>query len=137
MGARIKELRASRGLKQQFIADHCGVTLRTFQMWQAGDTEPRQEQLEKLADILETTPRFILRGETPDLSLEGRGSQLDRIEQKLDTILGYWQGANVDSVQQAIAYLNQIVQAAEKVGLRDEQRPASTGRSRRPPRAAA
>lgn len=87
MGARIEELRASRGFKQQYIADRVGVQLRTYQLWQAGAITPGQENLEKLAEVFCVTPQFILRGETPDLSLpEDQLSQLDRIEAKLDAI---------------------------------------------------
>lgn len=82
MGARIKELRAIHGFKQQYIADQIDVDKRTYQMWQAGQTEPNQEHLEKLAALFGVTPTFILRGETPD-PLSSRSDQLDQIEAML------------------------------------------------------
>jgi transcriptional regulator with XRE-family HTH domain len=92
MGLRIKELRKSHGYKQQWIADQVGVELRTYQFWQAGDFAPEQENLEKLAALFGVTPKYILKGETPEL-LSDRRDQLDRIEAKLDQLLA--PGGNV------------------------------------------
>jgi transcriptional regulator with XRE-family HTH domain len=66
MGARIAELRDASGYGQQHIADYCDVRLRTYQLWQAGDSVPNQEHLEKLARLFGVTTKYILRGETPD-----------------------------------------------------------------------
>lgn len=81
MAARIKELRESHGYKQQFVADKVGVELRTYQFWQQGKHAPEQDALEKLAKLFGVTPKYILRGDTPDLSSR---DQLDRIEQRLE-----------------------------------------------------
>lgn len=82
MGIRIAQLRRENGLTQQEIADYCDVDKRTYQFWQAGDTDPKGPNLLKLAKILGVTPKYILRGETPEpLSLHA--SQLDRIEQAI------------------------------------------------------
>lgn len=86
MGARIKELREAHGFKQQWIADQIGVTLRTYQFWQAGASPPEQENLEKLALLFGVTPKYILKGETPT-PVHDRGPQLDRIENLLNTLM--------------------------------------------------
>lgn len=82
MGLRIKELRESKGFKQQWIADQVGVSLRMFQFWQAGASKPEGENLIKLSEILGVTPTFILRGETPEL-LSDRKDQLTAIQEQL------------------------------------------------------
>jgi transcriptional regulator with XRE-family HTH domain len=66
MGQRIKEMRAARNLKQQVIADKVGVTLRQYQNWQAGENTPESDHLDKLAEVLDVTPEWLLRGATPD-----------------------------------------------------------------------
>lgn len=84
MGARIAELRKASGMKQQAIADHCDVELRTYQFWQQGKHPPSGDALQKLAELFKVTPKFILRGQdatAPDLSTRRR--QLDRIEDML------------------------------------------------------
>lgn len=95
MGARITELRAAHGFKQQWIADQIGVSLRAYQFWQAGASPPEQESLEKLAKLFGVTPKYILKGETPDLHDE---TQLDRIETKLDRLLAVIEPLDVDQL---------------------------------------
>lgn len=76
MGERIRELRVQHGYKQQWIADKVGVTLRTYQFWQAGKSPPEQENLEKLAKLFGVSPKYILRGETPDPVTNGHATDL-------------------------------------------------------------
>lgn len=64
MGQRILSLRREHGHKQQFVAEHVGVVLRTYQFWQQGKSPPSQEHLEKLAELYGVEPRWILFGET-------------------------------------------------------------------------
>lgn len=87
MGARIAELRSASGLRQQAVADYCGVELRSYQFWQQGKHPPTGVALEKLAELFNVTPQYILRGTTPE-PLGGMESKdkLDRIESKLDEI---------------------------------------------------
>jgi transcriptional regulator with XRE-family HTH domain len=88
MGQRIAELRESHGYKQEWIADQVGVKLRTYQFWQQGKHPPTGDALEKLAELFGVTPRYILKGETPDL-FAGQNEvaqRLDRIEAQLETL---------------------------------------------------
>lgn len=85
MGLRIKELRESRGYRQQWIADQVGVQLRTYQFWQQGKIPPSGQNLTNLAKLFGVTPKYILRGDTPDPF--GSDHQIDRIEAKLDRLL--------------------------------------------------
>ena len=88
MGARIKELREAHGYTQQRVADHVGVTLRTYQFWQAGKSPPSRDSLEKLAELFCVTPTYITRGETPKLEMiDGDGEDAD-IKQQLEAMTG-------------------------------------------------
>lgn len=100
MGARIKELRESHGLKQQWIADQVGVSLRTYQFWQEGKSPPSQDNLEKLADIFGVTTRYIMRGDTPDLS--GSAGRLERIEADVAYIKRLTEMLAGDAIVQAV-----------------------------------
>jgi transcriptional regulator with XRE-family HTH domain len=88
MGKRISELKERLGLRQQFIADSVGVTLRQYQYWQAGKHQPQPEHMQALAKVLETTTAYLLNGDPPTASVDAElRAQLDRIEQKLDLLL--------------------------------------------------
>lgn len=77
-------------MRQQTVADRVGVTLRAYQAWEAGDAGIKWENLESLAQVLETKPDFILYGErdsqpdTPDVL--GEIDRLARIERRVDDL---------------------------------------------------
>jgi transcriptional regulator with XRE-family HTH domain len=53
---RIKELRSRRGLSQEELAERSGLSLRTIQRIENGETDPRGDSLRRLADSLGTSP---------------------------------------------------------------------------------
>lgn len=125
MGERIADLRRATGLKQQYIADYCGVQLRTYQFWQQGKHPPEQESLEKLAELFGVTTKYILKGHTPDLfgpgeskiadQLSAINSRLNRLQAVLEELAG-----------------RKVVEAA----LRALDQEDESDSSERPPRAA-
>lgn len=93
IGARIAELRKSRGNPpQEVVAHKLEVAYRSYQSWEAGDTKPSWRNLTKLAKFYDVTEEFILLGEQPATAepptpnpfpadtIDGR---LDRIEETL------------------------------------------------------
>ena len=84
---RIAELRKARGNPpQDVVARKLGVGPRTYQAWELGEARPGYSSLEKLATYFGTTEEHILTGMgEPPTSL---GAQMNRIEQKLDDLLG-------------------------------------------------
>lgn len=48
---RIKRLRKNKGLKQQELAEILGIKRNTYSDWENGKTEPRFDNLVKLADF--------------------------------------------------------------------------------------
>lgn len=82
VGARIKELRGPK--PQPLIADEVGVTLRAYQEWEAGGGIA-WANLQKLAAVFNVSENYLLYG-----AAETRGpqTQLDRIESKLNELLG-------------------------------------------------
>lgn len=113
MGARIKELRLAHGYKQQWIADQIGVTLRTYQNWQAGATPPEQENLEKLAELFEVEPRYIMRGDTPDLLGTMGGDALARLERIETAIEDLATGSRLDRLERIEAALETLARRQE------------------------
>lgn len=54
-GARLKQLRLERGLTQQQVANHFGITKTSVSEWETGRTKPEQDKLTKLAALFETS----------------------------------------------------------------------------------
>lgn len=59
---RLRYLRQSRGLKRKHIADALDVSLRAVDGYLGGEHGIDLDKLDKLADIMRTTPNFILNG---------------------------------------------------------------------------
>ena len=64
----LKDLRLRSALMQKEIASLLGVSVRTFQGWESGRSEPNIEKLIKLADLFHVSIDFLV-GRT-SISLE-------------------------------------------------------------------
>lgn len=64
--ARVKALREAAGLTQAELADKVGLTNRAVGAWESGRSKPRLDKLSKLADILGTTPYYLMNGDGPE-----------------------------------------------------------------------
>lgn len=64
IGQRIKLLRKRKGLNQKELAGVLGKSLRTVQKYETGEIEVSIAVVNQLADILESTPTYILGYET-------------------------------------------------------------------------
>ena len=60
IGLRIRALRKRKGYNQQELADILGKALRTVQKYESGEIEISIAVVNQLAEILDTTPTFIL-----------------------------------------------------------------------------
>lgn len=54
-GKRLREVRKSKKLTQQQIADEIGVNRGSYSNWEKGKREPSFENLVKLADLLDVS----------------------------------------------------------------------------------
>lgn len=74
----IKKNRELRGLRQQDLADKLGMSLRSYQSLESGETKLDLERLGQIAKILETTIEELLKQEGVFINQEikdgGRGS---------------------------------------------------------------
>lgn len=52
---KIKELRARKGISQELLAEESGLSLRTIQRIENGETDPRGHTLQQLAKVLNTS----------------------------------------------------------------------------------
>ena len=54
-GKRLREVRKTKGLKQQELADILGISRKSYSYWENGKTEPSFESIVKLADLLDVS----------------------------------------------------------------------------------
>jgi transcriptional regulator with XRE-family HTH domain len=57
---RIKNLRIRKGFSQEELAEISGLSLRTIQRIENGETEPRGDSLKRLVTAFEVSPDEIL-----------------------------------------------------------------------------
>ena len=62
-GAFFKELRGEKGLTQEQLAEHFGVSGRTVSRWETGSNMPDLDVLIEMADFYEVDLRELLDGE--------------------------------------------------------------------------
>lgn len=79
----IKELRKQRKITQKALADIFGVSVRTIQKWEHGDTAIKAVKTKKLADYFEVSEGYLLGySQSPDIQ-EEKGLQLSKCQQYL------------------------------------------------------
>ena len=80
---RIKELRKQRKITQKALADIFGVSVRTIQKREHGDTAIKAVKTKKLADYFEVSEGYLLGySQSPDIQ-EEKGLQLSKCQQYL------------------------------------------------------
>lgn len=80
---RIEELRKQRKITQKALADIFGVSVRTIQKWEHGDTAIKAVKTKKLADYFEVSEGYLLGySQSPDIQ-EEKGLQLSKCQQYL------------------------------------------------------
>lgn len=81
-GERIKMLRDNLGLTQERVAQHVGVNKATVNRYESGEIDIKRNVAIKLAEILHTTPSYIMGWEEPAPALPrglrpvGKGSRI-------------------------------------------------------------
>ncbi len=60
IGRNVKKLRLKKGLSQEALAEKAGISLRTLQRIEKGETTPRGDTLQRLAMALETSPDELI-----------------------------------------------------------------------------
>ena len=68
LAEQIKELRTSRNLLQQTLADELGLSLRGYQRYERGEREPSASTLVALADYFNVSLDYLVgRSDEPEL----------------------------------------------------------------------
>lgn len=87
IGQRIKMLRKRKGLNQSKLAEKLNKSLRTVQKYETGEIEVSIAVVNSLADILETTPTYILGYESSSAPINRISDIIDLLF-KMETVAG-------------------------------------------------
>jgi transcriptional regulator with XRE-family HTH domain len=68
VGDRLRELVAAKGWTLLQFAEELGVVYETVRKWLTGETRPTHARARKAAQLLGTTPEYILYGSAPALN---------------------------------------------------------------------
>ena len=60
LALRVKELRNQKGMSQEFLAEESGLSLRTIQRIEKGESNPTGESLKRLANALNVSPDELI-----------------------------------------------------------------------------
>lgn len=124
IASRLAGLRRAHGLSQEGAAHKAGVSLRQWQRWETGESEPRNSTLNRVADKFDVAVGELLDEQLPTADF---AAQLERIEAKLDTILERTATDERDLGGLMIEALERAMQQAGEAG----QRPPKSNPARR------
>lgn len=60
LAIRVKELRNQKGMSQEFLADESGLSLRTIQRIENGETNPTGDSLKRLSNAFNVSPDELI-----------------------------------------------------------------------------
>ena len=60
LAKKVKELRKRSGISQELLADNSGISLRTIQRIENGETQPTGDSIRKLSSALNVTPNELI-----------------------------------------------------------------------------
>jgi transcriptional regulator with XRE-family HTH domain len=90
IGQRLTSLRQQKGNPpQEVVASEVGVSYRSYQAWEGGQTKPSWRNLTRLAEFYGVTPEWILIGEEEErpAGLEGRLASMEaQLTEVLDAL---------------------------------------------------
>lgn len=84
LGQKIKDLRESRGLRQQDLAEAIGITPSMISMYESNKKKPGRETIIKLANALNVDPNYLMYDDIKTLNDKDRKD----VAKTLDKIMG-------------------------------------------------
>lgn len=85
LGERIREQRKARGMSQEMVAGHLGVSRQAVAKWESGQSAPSAENLHRLAELLGTTAGSLLDSPAVGSGTAEQACALLRAERKAES----------------------------------------------------
>ncbi|MCY8844669.1 MULTISPECIES: helix-turn-helix domain-containing protein [Bacillus] len=101
LGDRLKELRESRKLTQDKLAEILGISRGTYAHYEINKRKPDYDMLIKLADYYGVTTDFLLRGESQEAQDKIFNEEARRILEDPDTLVAAADGKITASILEA------------------------------------
>ncbi|MCM3250437.1 MULTISPECIES: helix-turn-helix domain-containing protein [Bacillus] len=101
LGNRLKELRESRKLTQDKLAEILGISRGTYAHYEINKRKPDYDMLIKLADYYGVTTDFLLRGESQEAQDNIFNEEARRILEDPDTLVAAADGKITASILEA------------------------------------
>jgi transcriptional regulator with XRE-family HTH domain len=60
LAKKVKELRKQSGISQELLAENAGLSLRTIQRVENGETQPTGDTIKRLSNVLNVTPNELM-----------------------------------------------------------------------------
>jgi transcriptional regulator with XRE-family HTH domain len=114
IGERIKDVRSSKQMSQQMLADSVGVKRATVSQWEIGDTKNlRPTNLLAVADALHLSMRWLItgRGEKNDTSLHAaeEPAQYNRLSVEAIELCHQWEKLPKEAREQARQFVYMLI----------------------------
>ena len=114
-GEKIKQLRKKNGLTQEQLAELVDVAVTSVRRWEWGENTPTVKFIQKLAEVLNTTPEYLLENENDNIVLTATSEQrTTRNEGMAEITLGNGQNFKVPATPEGFAFLKEIYLASLK-----------------------
>ncbi|KIL30477.1 helix-turn-helix domain-containing protein [Bacillus subtilis] len=101
LGDRLKELRESRKLTQDKLAEILGISRGTYAHYEINKRKPDYDMLIKIADFYGVTTDFLLRGESQEAQDNIFNKEARRILEDPDTLVAAADGKITASILEA------------------------------------
>ena len=89
LGSKVKELRRRKGWSQEDLKENSGLSLRTVQRIEKGETRPAGESLRRISEALDVTPKDLLGPVDPEDSSFAMMLNLSSLTFLLFPLLGF------------------------------------------------
>ena len=86
VGERIRSLRDSKGITQEYLAEKFGSKIETIRNYETGKSEIPSDRLALLAKILDTTSDYILYGDQKQNDMEQLREQINCLEASIKSL---------------------------------------------------
>lgn len=83
LSQKVKKLRKLKGLSQDELSKNSGLSLRTIQRVENGETEPTGETLKRISNALDVTPNKLIDIQTPKKTVKTKYEYLHIFDNKL------------------------------------------------------
>ena len=86
VGERIRSLRDSKGITQEYLAEKFGSKIETIRNYETGKSEIPSDRLALLAKILDTSSDYILCGDQKQNDMEQLREQINCLEASIKSL---------------------------------------------------